>query len=126
MKTSDETLEKSAENALRACLSKVPFLRINNIQKDPGIRDNKPDLLVQLSVQGIKKELLIEIKSNGQPRRAREAVNQLLRYKTVFPKAYGVFVAPYISPTASEICIKEGIGYADLSVMTLKLLMQEA
>jgi len=69
MKTSDETLEKSAENALRACLSKVPFLRINNIQKDPGIRDNKPDLLVQLSVR---------------------------------------------------------IGYADLSVMTLKLLMKEA
>ena len=115
MKKSDETLEKSAENALRACLSKVPFLRINNIRKEPGIRDNKLDLLVKLSVQGIEKELLIEIKSNGQPRRAREAVNQLLRYQTVFPKAYGVFVAPYISPTASEICIKEGIGYADLS-----------
>jgi len=115
MKIPNETLEKSAENALRACLSKVPFLRINNIRKEPGIRDNKPDLLVKLSVQGIEKELLIEIKSNGQPRRAREAVNQLLRYQTVFPEAYGVFVAPYISPTASEICIKEGIGYADLS-----------
>ena len=115
MKISGETLEKNAENALLACLSKVPFIRINNIRKRPGIGDHRPDLLVKLSLEGIEKELLVEIKSNGQPRRAREAVNQLLRYQTVFPRAYGVFVAPYISPKASEICIKEGIGYADLS-----------
>jgi hypothetical protein len=115
MKISGEKLEKSAEDALRACLSKVPFLKINNIRKEPGKGDKKPDLLVKLLLKDIKKDLLVEVKSNGQPRRAREAVNQLLRYQAVFPGAYGVFVAPYISPKASEICIKEGIGYADLS-----------
>ena len=115
MKMIGGTLEKSAENALLACLSKVPFLRINNIRKRPGNGDHRPDLSIKLSLEGIEKELLVEIKSNGQPRRAREAVNQLLRYQTGFPRAYGVFVAPYISPKASEICIKEGIGYADLS-----------
>ena len=115
MKKSGEKLEKRAEDALRTCLSKVPFLKINGIQKQPENGDKKPDLLVKLSLPDIEKDLVVEVKSSGQPRLAREAVNQLLRYQDVFQDAYGIFMAPYISPKASEICIKEGIGYADLS-----------
>jgi hypothetical protein len=115
MKKLGEELEKSAEEALRTCLSKVPFLKINGIQQQPGKGDKRPDLLVKLLLPDIEKDLVVEIKSNGQPRFAREAVNQLLRYQDVFPRAYAIFMAPYISSKASEICIKEGIGYADLS-----------
>jgi hypothetical protein len=32
-----------------------------------------------------------------------------------FPYAYGVFVAPYISPQAAKICSEEGVGYVDLA-----------
>jgi len=46
---------------------------------------------------------------------AREAVNQLLRYRDLFPEAYGVFMAPYISPNAAKICAKEDIGYIDVA-----------
>ncbi|MCP4681783.1 MAG: hypothetical protein GY864_05600 [Desulfobacterales bacterium] len=49
------------------------------------------------------------------PLLAREAVNQMLRYKDKVADAYFVFIAPYISLKAAEICQSEGIGYLDLS-----------
>jgi len=60
-------------------------------------------------------QLIAEVKRSGQPRLAREAVNQMLRFKDKVSDAYFVFIAPYISPKAAEICQSEGIGYLDLS-----------
>jgi len=59
--------------------------------------------------------LIAEVKVSGQPRLAREAVNQMLRYKDRIPDAYFIFIAPYISTRAAEICESEGIGYLDMS-----------
>ena len=115
MKISGKELEKKAEEALRACLSKVPFLRIKNIQRHPKRGDKTPDMLVTLKLPDAEKIIVVELKPNGQPRIARAAVNQLLRYQDIFPEAYGVFMAPYISPQAAEICEKDGVGYVDLS-----------
>ncbi|MBW2261108.1 MAG: hypothetical protein JRG91_03965 [Deltaproteobacteria bacterium] len=56
----------------------------------------------------------MEIGRNGEPRLARQAASQLHRYRESFQGAYGVFVAPYISPKAAEICKGEEIGYVDL------------
>lgn len=115
MKFSGAELEKRAEGALRSCLSKVPFLRIEGIKKESDGGDTGPDFLVKLALPDGEQILTVEIKSNGQPRVAREAVNQLLRYRDEFSGAYGVFMAPYISSKAAKICVKEEIGYADLS-----------
>jgi hypothetical protein len=108
-------LEKRAEEALRSCLDKVPFLKFKNITKEPERENMRPDFLAKLALPDGEQVLVVEIKSNGQPRLAREAVNQLLRYRDLFPGSYGVFVAPYISEKAAEICEKEEIGYVDLS-----------
>ncbi|HEX2988955.1 MAG TPA: type IV toxin-antitoxin system AbiEi family antitoxin [Chloroflexota bacterium] len=62
-----------------------------------------------------KQLLVVEVKGTGQPRLAREAINQLLRYIQLKPNAYGIFVAPYISPESAEICRQEGVGYLDLA-----------
>jgi hypothetical protein len=59
--------------------------------------------------------LVIEVRKIGQPRMIREATNQLLRLKNSLPDSYGVVMAPYISPQAAEICLKEGFGFADLA-----------
>src|SRR4030042_2058196 len=32
-----------------------------------------------------------------------------------FPDAYSIFMAPYISPQAAEICLKDGVGYIDFA-----------
>jgi len=42
-------------------------------------------------------------------------INQILRYRDLFPDAYGIFLAPYISQKAGELFRKEGIGYLDLA-----------
>ncbi|MDY6990637.1 MAG: type IV toxin-antitoxin system AbiEi family antitoxin [Thermodesulfobacteriota bacterium] len=118
MKIARKELEERAEKALRSCLSKVPLLKIEGIKRVPsrdGVRP-EPDFLFGLTLaHGAQQELVVEAKSNGQPRLAREAANQLVRYRDSYPEAYGVFIAPYISPKAAEICIQEDIGYADLS-----------
>jgi len=102
-------MEATAQNTLRGVLEKIPFLKIVSIDRE---RDGV-DFLVNLALNSTKQVLIVEVKNNGQPRMAREAVNQLIRYRDSYPNAYSVFMAPYISPQAAEICLKDGIGYID-------------
>ncbi|MBW1744269.1 MAG: hypothetical protein JRJ47_12715 [Deltaproteobacteria bacterium] len=104
-----------AVKTMRASLSKIPFLTIEQIKKEPDSGAGKPDFLVKLALPEGERYLVVEVKTSGQPRLAREAVNQLVRYRDVYPNAYAVFMAPYISPRAAEICKKEDIGYIDLA-----------
>ncbi|MDG6027361.1 MAG: hypothetical protein E3K40_11760 [Candidatus Brocadia sp.] len=115
VKTKGFEIEKKAEIALRKCLERVPFLKIESLQKEFSVDDFCADFLVTLVLFDSKQNLVVEVKNNGQPRVAREAVNTLLRYKNADPDFYGVFMAPYISLQAAEICSKDGIGYIDLA-----------
>ncbi len=115
MKISKKELETRMEDALRRCLDGIPFLEIHKIEKDAKQDGVRLDLTVELTSSGGNQRLIVEAKSNGQPRLARQAANQILRYRQTFPDAYGVFLAPYISPRAAEICREDGIGYVDLS-----------
>ena len=115
MKKSENKIENSAKAALLSCLSKVPFLKVIDIQKEYCEKDDIADLSVIIELPGGVMQLIAEVKSSGQPRLAREAVNQILRYKDKISDAYFVFIAPYISPRAADICLSEGIGYLDLS-----------
>ena len=115
MNISSDELEKKARESLNSCLSRVPFLKIEDIKRPPSTEVSVPDFLVRIALPGGERYLVVEIKANGQPRMAREAVNQILRYRVLFPDSYGVFLAPYISPAAGEICRQEGIGYLDLA-----------
>jgi len=115
MKISSGELKKKARESLNLCLSRVPFLKIEGIKRRPSTEALLPDFLLKIALPGGVWHLLVEIKANGQPRMAREAVNQILRYRATFPDSYGVFLAPYISPVAGEICRQEGIGYLDLA-----------
>jgi len=116
MKISEKDIEKSAKAALLSCLSKVPFLKAIDIQKKYREKDAIADLTVKIELPGgIIIRLIAEVKSSGQPRLAREAVNRMLRYKDKVADAYYVFIAPYISQRAAEICRSEGVGYLDLS-----------
>jgi len=115
MKLSSDDLQKKAKDALRSCLSRIPFLKKADIKRQASREVMKPDFLVKLALPEGEKYLVVEIKANGQPRLAHEAINQILRYLDLFPDAYGIFLAPYISQKAGELCRKEGIGYLDLA-----------
>lgn len=103
------------KEAFSACLAKVPFVKIKDIEQQAGQEAPKPDLVITLEVLSGIQTLVVEVKNTGQPRVARGAVNQLLRYLQDFPQAFPVFSAPYISPQAAEICEQEGVGYVDFS-----------
>ena len=106
---------ESAKDALLSELSKVPFLKILDVQQEFSEKSTTPDLNIKIELPNDILELKAEVKSSGQPRLAREAVNQLLRYKDKTSQVYLVFIAPYISSKAADICQAENIGYLDLS-----------
>jgi len=111
MKIGSGEAEAKAEKALRYALEKIPFLKVESIEREKdGV-----DLLLNLSVGEKEQALLVEVKNNGQPRIARDAVNQLIRYRNSYPDAYLIFMAPYISPQAAEICMKDDVGYLDFA-----------
>jgi hypothetical protein len=114
MKTEFQNLEGEAENALKQCLDKVPFVQIGAIQKEPG-GVARIGFTMELTASGMKQVLAVEVKRNGQPKAAREAINSLLRWLSLNVGAYGIFMAPYIAPLTSEICRQEGVGYCDFA-----------
>lgn len=112
----DKNIQERAADAIRACLGEVPFMYVKRVSEHQRQGNAEADLLLDLQIKdGPSMQIVVEEKSNGQPRLAREAVNQLLRCRSAFPEAYGVFMAPYISPEAAEICVKDGFGYLDLA-----------
>jgi hypothetical protein len=112
MKTQE--FKNKAQEALLECLTEVPFLTVKErITQAP--ESERPDILMLLKVDDQEQILLIEMKNNGQPRYARQVVNQILRYQDRYPKAYGIFMAPYISPQSEAICREANVGFVDLA-----------
>jgi hypothetical protein len=110
-----EELEEAAAQALHAALSEIASAHIVEIRRPKDPSEATVDWLARLQLPGHDLWLLAEVKSLGEPRFARDAVNQILRDQTGFGDAYGVFVAPWVSPRAAEICRQAGIGYLDLA-----------
>lgn len=107
--------EARAGDALRRLLENVPVLQIESIHSCAGSGDWRPDLVVQLHVDGREHLLICEYKSNGQPRYARSALLELLNYVAEqAPQATPVFIAPYLSPAVRQLCAEKGAGYLDL------------
>lgn len=111
MKT--EGIEINACEILRRCLEDVPA--IGRVQAVPVCEELRPDFVLEAETHGESSFLVVEVKTKGQPRLAREAINQLHRYQDLFARTYLVFMAPYISARAAEICRQEGVGYADFA-----------
>src|SRR5438876_582769 len=103
-----------AQRALLACLEPIPFLKVEGTDAEP-LAEGGPDFILQVKLPTGQQTIVAQMKASGQPRLARDAVNQIRRDREVFPGAYGVFVAPYIAPQAAEICEREGIGHLDLA-----------
>lgn len=99
--------------AFRDCVSVVPSLVIDSIEKLTS--KEGADYRVSIHGEGSQHLIYLEMKTQGTPKSAREAVNLLLQQIKIETTAYGVFVAPFISPSSATICKEAGIGYIDLS-----------
>lgn len=110
-----DNIEEKAKAALVDCLREIPFLDLDLDSISPLPNAFRPDLSARLEVQGRSVYLIVEVKNNGQPRYSRQAANQILRYLGDFPDSYGIFIAPYISRNAAQICREANIGYIDFA-----------
>lgn len=110
----NEVLQQG-ERAIRNCLDRVPFLKIRDFQVEPNFSGRQPDFLVRVETIGGEYSLVVEAKASGQPRVARQAIDQLRAYSEFAPGSYTVVLAPYISDATARLCEREGVGYVDLA-----------
>lgn len=104
---------EEARQAILSTLQRIPELADLKVEPETWMEKSRADLLVSFRKQNDLKTLLVEVKSSGQPRLARAAVNSLIALRLNRPGSYGVFVVPYISDASAEICKDNGIGYID-------------
>lgn len=111
-------LLESLPSALEACLENVPEASIKSVKREVRYPNGMiADLVVRLRLLGQERTLIIEAGATGQPKRAREAVDQLSRLVPLQPtgNAYPVFAAPFISEASAAICRESNVGYFDLA-----------
>jgi hypothetical protein len=106
-------IERKAPEVLRELFEAIPFVREVEIGRCLDL--SGPDFTISLKLENHDLSILVETKNSGQPRLARDAVNQLLRFRSERQDAYPVLLAPYISPAAGKICREAGTGYIDLA-----------
>ncbi len=108
-----ESLIKIFESAQAARIAKVTEQGFVSQDRSQGLR---PDLIVDLETPNNKRyRLIVEVKSSGQPRLVRMAINILQTLIDNKPNAYGVFAAPYISEDSQQLCKEADIGFVDMA-----------
>ncbi len=107
---------------LRKVIQEIPFIEIEPTRLKFSLTElassstNSPDLTeIRIKTPDGPKVLVVEVKSNGQPRFARKAADQLERYTREVPGSYGIFMAPFISQNSAAILEERNIGYMDLA-----------
>lgn len=111
----DIDIRQKAKEALRDCLEGPPFIKSVEFEKGLSEVSSRPDLVARVITPEGEKVILVEFKNNGEPRYARQAINELSLDAQKVPKSYGVFVAPYISPASAQMLKEASIGYVDFA-----------
>ncbi len=100
---------------IEQCFSEVPSCALKlSPCKDPAMKDSI-DALGTLRNGAKEVTLLVVIRSSGEPRFVREALNALMRFGASKQSSYGLFVAPYISDEGAAMLSSQNVGYVDLS-----------
>ena len=82
MKNTRKKFEQKTIDALKRCLENVPFAQgVTALSEQELVGDMRPDLVAIVRLPDGEKRIIIEFRTVGQPRIARDALNQLLRYR---------------------------------------------
>jgi hypothetical protein len=111
----EDKLAREAAEQLTAALREVPFLAQTSVRQESTRGDSRLDFILTVRSESINRRLVCEVKSSGQPRIAREACLNLVDYSRSDKRDYPVFIAPYIGPSAAEICDQYQVGYFDFA-----------
>jgi len=101
------------KNILKEILASIPSLRIEEENESEFQGGRRPDIIF-LTKNGVRsKYIIVEIKSSGEPRYVRSAIQQVKEYLSQFGDSYGIIGAPFISNDTAMICKQSGVGYID-------------
>jgi len=108
-----KNLTVEIRNAVKNILASVPSLMIEEINKSEPQGIARPDLVFSVNDGVPSKYIIVEVKSSGEPRNTRSAIQQIKEYFFQFNNAYGIVGAPFISNDTARICKESGVGYID-------------
>jgi len=106
-------IEKKVANAIDEVFGVVPFVRSTQVVCRERVGD--PDFSVFLRLDNCDVTMIVAVKVSGEPRFAREAVNELFQFRSERLDAYPVLIAPYVSLSAGQILKDARMGYLDLA-----------
>ena len=109
VKIMDETQYKMAVQAL---LSEIGDVEWVSLQREVN-ETEQADAMVSLMYESIKKIIMIEFKSTGEPRAIAEYIGRLNDRSE--DEHYHILVAPFISERGRDLCERSNIGCIDLS-----------
>jgi hypothetical protein len=108
-------IEIEAKEVLLNALKDIAFVQIEEVQAEFRTVNFKADAVIRLKTPAGPITLIVEVKSNGQPRFAKKAAEQIERMTKEMPGSYGIFMAPFISQETAAILDERNIGYMDLA-----------
>ncbi len=115
MKITESMVARMAKEALTKCFEEVPFLKNLTWEDEILVGMVRVDKLLKILTPEGEIKMVIEVKSNGQPRMAKQAAYLLTSIRSGAPDIYPVFMAPYILEETGKMLTEQAIGYADLS-----------
>ena len=93
----------------------IPNIKIVDISDGIQLyKFNRADIVADIKFGKHKKELVIEVKANGEPKTVERSIYILKQITGGNKSQYPVFAAPYISERSRKLLVSENIGYIDL------------
>jgi hypothetical protein len=114
----EKELIDQIKNAVLALFNNTGSISIIKIRENrsTGIMQQMSDLSIDVQTSsGSICTLVFEVKSTGQPRFARMAINQLKELVSKNNNYYGVFASFFLSEESRKICQENNIGFMDIA-----------
>jgi Transcriptional regulator, AbiEi antitoxin, Type IV TA system len=111
----EQEIVSKIKDELERTLRDIPFIELRSSVAQASLRGIDIDLLLELKIRDNSRKVVVEVKSLGEPRVIRGAIQQLREYLDRTEDVYPMVAAPYISDDTGRVCRKSGVGYIDLA-----------
>lgn len=114
-----ERMPKTEQETVAQLLANFPRLleglNIVKIEKQYRVSESyRVDLLIEVRLGKLRRKLIVEVKTLGEPRLALQAIAQLREAVKHVKSSYPVFAARYVTEATRRLCKAENVGYVDL------------
>jgi hypothetical protein len=103
-------VEREAATRLTEFLREIP--NVEDVEVNLAPAQHAGDFVAHFNIAGRPHTVVCEVKSTGQPRFVRDAINQLIRYAE-HTNFIPVVAAPYLSEQSRQLCRDDSVGYFD-------------